>query len=242
MVAVNSRSMTERKTRTYDASRRRELAAQSRARVIEVARRHFTDHGYAASTIASIAAEADVSVQSITMNFGNKPGLVRALFDVALVGDDDATPLADRSWITAIHAEPDPHKKLRMFALTLARILPRTAAIQLLVRDAAADPGLDAVWQQITFGRLMGMTDMANNLEAGGHLRPGVSVEDARDVLWTYSAPEIYELIVIQRGRSTDDYANFVATGTIASLLTSPASSKPKTNSKTSRSKTHNDP
>jgi AcrR family transcriptional regulator len=211
--------MTEREKRSYDASRRRELAAQSRARVLDAARRHFTEQGYAATTIAAIAADADVSVQSITKNFGNKPGLVRALFDTALVGDDDATPLADRSWITAIHAEPDPRTKLRMFADTLAGILPRTAPIQLLIREAAPYPGLDAVWQQIKFGRLMGMTDMANNLAAGGHLRSGITVEHARDILWTYSAPEIYELLVIERGHSTQDYAAFISSGTIAALL-----------------------
>ena len=87
-----------------------------------------------ATTIAAIAADADVSVQTITKNFGNKPGLVRALFETALVGDDEDTPLADRSWILAIHAEPDPSSKLRMFADTLAGILPRTGT------DTATDP------------------------------------------------------------------------------------------------------
>ena len=111
------------------------------------------------------------------------------------------------------------HGKLRMFADTLADILPRTAPIQLLIREAAADPGLDAVWQQIKFGRLMGMTDLADNLAAGGHLRAGVTVEHARDILWTYSAPEIYELLVIERGHSTQDYADFISSGTVAALL-----------------------
>jgi AcrR family transcriptional regulator len=225
--------MAERKTRAYDASRRRELAAQSRARVLDAARRRFADQGYAATTIAAIAADADVSVQSITKNFGNKPGLVRALFESALVGDDDATPLADRSWITEIHAEPDPRTKLRMFADTLAGILPRTAPIQLLIREAAADPGLDAVWQQIKFGRLMGMSDMANNLAAGDHLRSGMTVERARDILWTYSAPEIYELLVIERGHSTQDYAEFIASGAIAALL--PAQPASRTSKKGAR-------
>ena len=187
--------------------------------MLDTARRLFMEQGYVTTTIAGIAAEADVSVQSVTKNFANKPGLVRALFEIALVGDDEGTPLADRSWIHAIHAEPDPSNKLRMFADTLAAILPRTAPIQLLIREAAGDPGLDEVWQQIKFGRLMGMTDMANNLAEGSHLREGVSVEQARDVLWTYSAPEIYELFVLERGHSTEDYAAFIASGTVAALL-----------------------
>lgn len=205
--------------RNYDSSRRRAQARQSRARVLDVARTRFLRDGYAATTIADIAADADVAPQTVAKQFGNKPGLVRALFDVALVGDDDETPLAAREWIVAIHEEPDPRVKLRMYADTLASMLPRTGPIQLLAREASADPGIGEVWRGIRAGRLAGMTDLARNLEAGGHLRAGVGVDEARDVLWTFSSPELYELLAIEREWSTERYAAFVADGAIAALL-----------------------
>ena len=205
--------------RNYDASRRQEVARQSRARILAAARQRFLTEGYAATTIAEVAGDADVAVQTVTKYFASKPGLVKALFEVALVGDDEGVPLAAREWITAILAEPDPRRKLRMYAETLASILPRTAPIQLLIRDAAGDPAIAAVWQQIRTGRLFGMTDLASSLAGGGHLRADVSVEQARDVLWTFSSPELYELVVLARGWSAAQYVELLHTATVASLI-----------------------
>jgi AcrR family transcriptional regulator len=207
------------KRRGYDASRRRELAGQSRNRVLEVARRQFLAHGYTATTLRRIASEADVSVQTVNKQFGSKAGLLRALFDVALVGDDEPTPLAQRTWILAILQAPDPRKKLAMYADVLATVLPRTAPIQLLMRAESDLPEIGTVWEQIRSGRLAGMTDFATNLAEGEHLREGISVERARDVLWTYSSPDLYELLVMSRGWTTTEYASFITTCSVAMLL-----------------------
>jgi AcrR family transcriptional regulator len=205
--------------RNYDASRRQEVARLSRARILDAARARFLRDGYAATTIAAVAADADVAVQTVTKHFASKPGLVKALFDVALVGDDAGVPLAAREWITAILEQPDPQRKLRMYAETLATLLPRTAPIQLLIRDAAGDPAIAVIWQQIRTGRLFGMNDLARNLHVGRHLRADVTIEQARDVLWTFSSPELYELVVTARGWSTDQYVDLLYTATVASLL-----------------------
>lgn len=205
--------------RNYNASRRKELARQSRARILDAARERFLRDGYVATTIAHIAADADVAVQTVTKHFANKPGLVKALFEVALVGDDEGVPLAAREWITAILDEADPRRKLHMYGQALGFMVPRTAPIQLLAREASGDPAVAEVWKQIRFGRLMGLTDLANNLDAGRHLRDGVSVEQARDVLWAYSSPEIYELLVLERGWTLERYSAFIETGAVAALI-----------------------
>ena len=205
--------------RNYDASRRQELARQGRARILDAARRRFLRDGYASTTVAQIAADADVAVQTVAKHFANKPGLVKALFEVALVGDDEPVPLAAREWITAIHDEPDPRRKVQMYAGALAVMVPRTAPIQLLAREASGDPGIAEVWDHINVGRLMGITDFAVNLADGGYLAEGVTMERARDVLWAYSSPEIYELLVMKRGWSVDEYAAFIESGSVASLL-----------------------
>ena len=158
----------------------------------------------------------------MTKHFANKPGLVKALFDVALVGDDDHSPLSERPWIIAIHEEPDPSAKLRMIAETLTAMLPRTAPIQLLMR-ASGDVELVAVWDQIRAGRLEGMANVARNLAAGHHLHAGLSVDDARDILWTYSSPDLYELLVMNRNWSTERYAAFLADALSDALLPPPS-------------------
>jgi hypothetical protein len=88
------------------------------------------------------------------------------------------------------------------------------------VRAAAAgDAGAAAVWDQLEAERLTGMGFFARHLEAGGHLRPGVSVEEATDVLWTYNSASLYEMLVMRRGWTPGRYGLWVADALAAALL-----------------------
>ena len=200
------------KRRSYDASRRQEQARAARARILAAAKEHFFTDGYGATTVAAIAADAGVSVEAIYKAFRNKPGLLKALFDVAIAGDDEPVPLVEREFVGAINAEPDPSEKLRLYARHLASSMARTAPIQLLVRAVAGvDPDIAAVHEQLQRERLTGMTAFATHLAESGSLRDGVSRNDARDILWTYTAVELYELLVDGRRWSNTRYRDFVA-------------------------------
>ena len=206
--------------RRYDSTSRLEQARRSRRSVLDAARRLFLDQGYAATTVAAIAGEAGVSVETVYKAFGNKPGLVKAVFDVSVVGDDEPVPMLRRDVVRRIQAEPDPRRKLAMYGEHLSESAPRSVPVQLLVRAAAAsDPGAAGVWDQMLAERLTGMTHFAQNLHEGGHLRAGVSFEDARDILWTYNAAEWYELLVLRRGWDPDRYGRWIADALSAALL-----------------------
>ena len=73
--------------------------------------------------------------------------------------------------------------------------------------------------EEMDADRLARMSDNARRLHATGHLRRGISVDDATDVLWTYSAPELYELLVLRRGWTPQRFGRFVADAMIAALL-----------------------
>ena len=97
----------------------------------------------------------------------------------------------------------------------------RAVAVELLARDAASgDPAAAAVWDQIQQQRLTGMSQFARHLQAGGHLRADTAVEEARDVLWTFTSPELWELLVIQRGWTPARYGHWLASMLTAALLT----------------------
>jgi hypothetical protein len=55
------------------------------------------------------------------------------------------------------------------------------------------------------------MTENARRLDEGGHLRDGLTVARAAEVLWTYSSPELYELLVVRRAMPIQDYGRFIA-------------------------------
>jgi AcrR family transcriptional regulator len=204
--------------RRYDAGRRRARADESRRRVLDSARGLFLSRGYAATTVAAVAADAGVSVESVYKAFGSKARLVLALFHDAVAGRgyESAESRADR--LSA--DESDPRRRLRAFGDLVAEVTPRVAPLMLLVRAAAeSDAELRAVWEQMLSERLDRMTAHARRLAERGELRPGVTVEEARDVLWLYNAPEVYELLVIRRQWSPGRFGDWVGAAYVAALL-----------------------
>jgi AcrR family transcriptional regulator len=206
--------------RPYDSRGRQAQARQNRAAILAAARRLFLDRGYATTTMATIAAEAGVSVETIYKAFENKPGLLKTLFDVAVVGDDESVHLLDSEVIKNRFAEPDPSKKLRTYGEFVGEVAARVQPVQLLARQAAAsDPAAATVWEQIMSERLAGTRAFAKGLQKGGHLRNGVTVEEASDVLWTYTSGEIWELLVIKRGWQPERFGRWLGDALIAALL-----------------------
>jgi AcrR family transcriptional regulator len=206
--------------RTYNSAQRQEQARQTRRAVLAAAHELFVTCGYAATTIHAVAAAAGVSVETVYKAFGNKPGLVKAAFDVAVVGDDEPIPMMQREFVRRTSAEPDPRKKLERYGVHVADVGARTGRILLAVRAAAAtDPGAADVWAELQAERLTGMTAFARHLRDGGYLRPDVSANEARDVLWTYDSVELWDLLVNQRGWSPKRFGGWVGDQLIAALL-----------------------
>lgn len=204
--------------RSYDSTRRREQARRSRSRVIQAAEEMFLRDGYSSTTVQAIAAAAGVSADTIYKSFGGKPGLVRAIRDRALEGEGPVP--AERRSDEIQRRESDPRKIISAWGAFVAELAPRGSPIVLLIRDAAAtDPEVRRLRDELDTDRLKRMTDNARRLRDAGHLRPGISLAQAADILWTYSSPELYELLVLRRGWTPERYGRFVAEAMIAALL-----------------------
>ena len=206
--------------RPYDSSDRQQQAQRTRRSVIDSAHRLFLERGFAATTMPAVAQAAGVSVQTVYKAFGTKTGLAKAVFDVAMAGDDEPVVMLDRPLLARARAEPDGHRKLQLYGDFLAEVAPRHVPIQLVIRDAAAtDPEAKVVWAELQAERLRAMMVFARALHADGHLRPGVSTSAARDILWTYNSAESFQLLVIERGWSPKRYGRWVADALTAALL-----------------------
>jgi AcrR family transcriptional regulator len=215
---IDPRSAHVKPKRSYDASWRREQARQSRVRVIQTAERLFLRDGYSSTTVQAIADAARVSPDTVYKSFGGKPGLIRAIRDQALKGKQ-AVPAEQRS--EAIQQrETDPRTIISAWGSFVAELAPRASPILLLIRDAAAtDAEVGALRDELDTDRHKRMTANARRLRDAGHLRPGISLAHAADVLWTYSSPELYELLVLRRGWPPEQYGTFVAAAMINALV-----------------------
>lgn len=204
--------------RRYNSSRRRAQAARTREDVVQAAGRLFLADGYGQTTVSAIAEAAGVSVETIYKAFGGKPGLVRALVSKGLAGAG-AVPAEQRSDAMQA-AERDPRAVIRNWTRLATEVAPRTAPIVLLIRSAAGtDPEMADLLAEVDEQRLRRMEKNARTLYERGDLRQGITLAQARDVLWTISSPELYELLVLRRGWSVDRFAAFQAEQMIAALL-----------------------
>lgn len=195
--------------RAYDASRRQERARQQRLATLDHAQRLFLDHGYVATTVESIARAAGVSAATVYKTYGGKTGLVRALCERALSGEGPV-PAETRS--DALRASNDARAVVDGWGALTAEVSPRTSPLLLLLRSAAeTDCEAAALYAEFNDTRLLRMAENARYIDEGGHLNVGVTVEEARDVMWLCTSPELYELLVLQRGWTTAMFGSFVS-------------------------------
>jgi AcrR family transcriptional regulator len=206
--------------RRYDASGRREQAAVRRHRVLRAARTLFLEQGYAATTIAQTAQQAGVSVETVYKAFRNKPELVRAVVEQALEGSG---PTTAESRSDLLHDQfDDPADVVRGWGALAAEVSPRVAPLLLLVAAGAAhDPELERLRDELDRARRLRMRHNARQLAHRGHLRDGLTLTQASDILWTYSAPELYDLLVLRRGWTARRFGQFVADGIASQCLRS---------------------
>jgi AcrR family transcriptional regulator len=208
------------KPRSYDNSRRTESARHTRLEIVDAARALFLEHGYPATTLAAIAQHANVSVQTVYFQFGNKSAVLKAVVDQTIAGDDAPQPLNEREWVQQILAEPDPRKKVRLHAHAVSEILARTAPVARMLRSAAeVDPEAATQWAKGEQQRHAGMAEFADHLHTAGHLRPDVTPAAAADRIAALIAPEVYRLTVQARGWSRSEYEDWIGELLIASLL-----------------------
>ena len=204
--------------RRYDASNRRAQALRSREAILEVAQRQFLAGGYAATTIAAIAAEASVSVETIYKAFGGKPGLVRAIYQRGLAGREPV-PAFQRSDAMR-EGETDPKAIMRNWGALASEVGSVVSPIVRLVRAAAiTDPEMAALLQAANDIREQRAGHHARFLKQRGYLREDISVTQATDILWTCTSDELYDLLVTQRGWSLPRFAGFLGDYLVAALL-----------------------
>jgi AcrR family transcriptional regulator len=205
------------KVRSYDASGRRARALARREGVLDVAWEEFRRHGYAATTVAAVARHAGVSEETVYKTFGGKSGLVRALRSRALegAGPEPAETRSDR-----LRDETDPVRIVRGWARLAAEVAPRVAPVLLLVRDAAlVDPRMRVLLTELDEERRARMGENAASLRRSGHLRPGITVQRATDILFAASSPEMFELLVMRCGWDLARYARHLEDTLGAALL-----------------------
>lgn len=213
-------SQPARATRRYDSSRRREQAAGTRRDILDAAQVLFVRDGYRATTVAAIAAAAGVSARTVYVAFESKSGVLRALWNARLRGDDEDVPVAGRDWYREVLDETDPVRRLRLDVRNSRIVKVRLGGVLEVIRDAAPeDADIAALWERIETEFHANQRAVVEPMHAWGVLREGLDVDRAADILWTVVHPSLWRLLVGVRGWSPEEYEAWCAEVACAQLL-----------------------
>lgn len=203
--------------RPYRSDLRRAQAHGTRERVLEAARAAFLEQGYAGATIASIAADAGVSVETVYAAFRNKRTLLEQVMRRATRGT--ATPILDQEGPRALAAASDPREKIRIFATDVRTRLERAAPLmQVLASAAPTEPTLAALRDAMHAARHANLRTVAESLEKTGRLVSDVAA--ATETIWALASPELYNLLVGAGGWTPERYEQWLADALGRMLLT----------------------
>jgi AcrR family transcriptional regulator len=195
----------------------------ARRAVIDAARTLFLERGYGATTIDAISALSDVPPATVYRLFSSKRGILKALLDTSIGGDNDAVPMADRPPVRSLLADPKPKNMVAGLVGIAAQVNSRTAAIyRILVSAAASDPDAATLLDDLTRQRQEGQGRVARALARAHALRPTLRERDAGDIIHALVSPEVYGLLVVDRGWPPERYETWLTETLVDQLLAPP--------------------
>ena len=205
--------------RRYDSQRRREQADATRQVILAAARRLFDEGGYAATTMAALATEAGVALKTVYLGFETKAGVVRALWDVSLRGERDLA-VANQEWYREVLEAPDAERALRLNARNARAVKIRISAVLQIIRTGAlSDPELDALWRHIQDDFHANPRVIVEKVHDSRALRRDLDVAHATDILWTLNHPDVWQLLVHQRGWTPQEWEAWFGDTSCSQLL-----------------------
>jgi AcrR family transcriptional regulator len=211
--------------RSHDGKSGQARTRLARAAVVQAARTLFLERGYAGTTIETISDLSDVPPATVYRLFSSKLGILKALLDVSITGDDEVAPLEDRSYVRTLLADPDPRNQIAGFAGITRGIMSRTEPVyRILVSAAGSDPDAAALLAAQTRHRQQGQAQIARALAGAGALRPELPERAAADIIYALMSPEVYRLLVGDRGWGPARYERWLKGILTDQLLPAPTS------------------
>ncbi|MCY0937274.1 TetR/AcrR family transcriptional regulator [Streptomyces sp. H34-S4] len=204
--------------RSYDSERRQQAAERNRAAVLTACRELLFRDGYQATTVRAVAERAGVSPETVYKAFGGKPGLVKALWDVTLAGDDDPVPMGERPQLRAVWETRDAHAKLGLYAAFVRGVHERLAALFTLLTQAGPDVGRVLALSEEE--RMTGVTAFVGHLADTGALPADTDTARLADSYWALTGPHLFIQLTTGRGWHAGAYEDWL-TGMLASARSS---------------------
>ena len=193
------------RTRTYVSSLRARQAQQTRADVLVAAVRLFAANGWARTTLAAVAEEAGVAVETVYKGFGSKKALLQAAMDVAIVGDTEPVALLDRESFVRLAGEPPAERLRHGAALVAATYAGPVMRVWSAMKEAAAGDSEVARW--------CGEHEERRRQTVASWLEPIYRRpfdDRTLDVLWALGSLEGFTKLTTERGWTAEQWSEWL--------------------------------
>lgn len=194
--------------RKYDSSRRKAQALETHQQILESAEKLFSINGYSGTSIESIAQKANVAPETIYATFKNKKTILSKIIKVSILGDDDnPVPMMLREQIREVAEEKNQKRQIQMFAKRIQLLMSRIASLLEIMKSASkTEPEIKRLLKKYLDGRFQGMGFFIDCVLANGALRNKMDKLTATETVWLLTSAEVYNLLIIERGWSGEEY------------------------------------
>ncbi|MBV9140664.1 MAG: TetR/AcrR family transcriptional regulator [Pseudonocardiales bacterium] len=177
-------------------------------KILHAALSLFVTRGYPATTVEMIAREAGVAVQTVYFSFRAKANILTQLVDLNVTGD---TAALQRAWVTEAITEPDPARQLEIQVKGTATMHSRVAPLLgVLCRASDTDPAVAQLWRTNQEQRRALHRQLMTALRRKGGLSPGMRLSQAVDISYAMLGPELFQVLVTERGWSIAEWERWI--------------------------------
>lgn len=202
------------KKRPYQSVSRNARAAQTKRRILEVAKNLFESEGFECATIEKIAQGANVAIPTVYSLFQSKRGVLRALMD-EVFPKDQFEALVEKS-----KEATSPEERL-LYSAKIARQIYDAERTQMEVFRGASvlSPEFKELEKERELRRYERQEITINAMANENSLAKDMSVNRARDILWVFTGRDIYRMLVIEQGWMPEEYEKWLAELLVNTLI-----------------------
>lgn len=203
-----------KKKRIYSSETREAGAARTRSQILKAAKQLFQRKGFDRVTIGMLAKASGVSMPTIYAVFKSKRGVLQSLIDEALPAEQ-FTELVDGSM-----NEQSPKKRLNITAKLSRQIYDAERGLMDILRGASVvAPEFKELEQEREKRRYERQGEYVKKLMQDKVLAKGLTIQKARDILWSLTGRDMYRMLVMERAWSSDEYEKWLGKVLVKSLL-----------------------
>ena len=193
-------------------------ARQTRRRMHESARKLFVSQGYSDTTMTQIAEDAGVAVQTLYYTFQTKGKLLIEIVEVASAGGDPV-PVPQREWFREMMSSTDAQRILALGVEHGTGIYERVAALWPAFAVAVSDPFVADYWESIAARRRDAQRGQVVRVSEVGNLKPGLTIEQATDLLFLLAGHAPYRSLVEDAGWPIVEYKSWLFRTLVQQIL-----------------------